>query len=146
MTGPVAWVSPEQLTAHKDRLAGEGGDYLPARLTRDGLFTQPLYAAPQPAPAIDLEQFREAVEAELDAAEKACEGYAFAARELSDARAKHARLLALIDGQANDSNAAMAAEYRRWIDFYHSGGSGAYGYEAFLASMQPTKGEGVAGG
>lgn len=57
---PVAWVSPGQLTAHKDRPAGEGGAYLPTRLTRDGEFTKPLYDAP-PAQAVDLDELRRAV-------------------------------------------------------------------------------------
>jgi len=46
---PVIWVSPEQLAAHKDRVPGDGGAYLPARLTRDGKFTKPLYATPPQA-------------------------------------------------------------------------------------------------
>ncbi|MNB71525.1 hypothetical protein D3C81_665720 [compost metagenome] len=49
---PVVWVSPGQLAAHKDRGAGQGGNYLPTRLTRDGEFTRPLYDAP--AQAVDL--------------------------------------------------------------------------------------------
>ncbi|HGM5918318.1 TPA: hypothetical protein ACKP5X_000581 [Stenotrophomonas maltophilia] len=49
---PTIWVSPAQLSAHKDRIPGDGGAYLPARLTRDGQFTKPLYAAP--AQAVDL--------------------------------------------------------------------------------------------
>ncbi|HDS1550697.1 TPA: hypothetical protein QEK98_002952 [Stenotrophomonas maltophilia] len=56
---PVIWVSPGQLAAHKDRVPGDGGAYLPARLTRDGQFTKPLYATP--AQAVDLGQFRRAV-------------------------------------------------------------------------------------
>ncbi|PII19001.1 hypothetical protein CR919_15035 [Stenotrophomonas sp. LMG 10879] len=52
---PAIWVSPGQLAAHKDRVPGDGGAYLPARLTRDGQFTKPLYAAP-PAQAVDLAQ------------------------------------------------------------------------------------------
>ncbi len=50
---PVIWVSPGQLAAHKDRVPGDGGAYLPARFTRDGQFTKPLYATPT-AQAVDL--------------------------------------------------------------------------------------------
>lgn len=53
---PVIWVSPGQLAAHKDRVPGDGGAYLPARLTRDGQFTKPLYATP--AQAVDLDAMR----------------------------------------------------------------------------------------
>jgi len=50
---PAIWVSPRQLAVHKDRVPGDGGAYLPARLTKDGQFTKPLYATP-PAQAVDL--------------------------------------------------------------------------------------------
>lgn len=50
---PAIWVNPGQLAIHKDRAAGQGGNYLPTRLTRDGEFTKPLYAAP-PAQAVEL--------------------------------------------------------------------------------------------
>ncbi len=53
---PVIWVSPGQLAAHKDRVPGDGGAYLSARLTRDGQFTKPLYATP--AQAVDLDAMR----------------------------------------------------------------------------------------
>lgn len=56
---PTIWVSPGQLSAHKDRVPGDGGAYLPARLTRDGQFTKPLYAAP--AQAVDLDELRRTV-------------------------------------------------------------------------------------
>lgn len=98
MTGPVAWVSPEQLAAHKDRSAGEGGDYLPTRLTRDGLFTQPLYAAPQPAPAIDLGQFREAVASLKTMRDD------FGMVHIRDLGAAVDRVLDLIDGQMGAFN------------------------------------------
>ncbi|MBN4944862.1 hypothetical protein JY432_02175 [Stenotrophomonas maltophilia] len=55
---PAIWVSPGQLVAHKDRVPGDGGAYLPARLTRDGQFTKPLYAVP--AQAVDLGQQQDA--------------------------------------------------------------------------------------
>lgn len=50
---PALFVSPKQLAAltDPDDPEGEHGRYLPARKTSKGLFTQPLYAAPQPAPA-----------------------------------------------------------------------------------------------
>jgi len=46
---PVLFVSPEQLSAHKDIDEGEFGSYLPARKTAAGKFTQPLFTRPQPA-------------------------------------------------------------------------------------------------
>ena len=50
---PALFVSPKQLAAltDPDDPEGEHGRYLPARKTSKGLFTQPLYTAPQPAPA-----------------------------------------------------------------------------------------------
>lgn len=83
---PVIWVSPGQLAAHKDRVPGDGGAYLPARLTRDGQFTKPLYATP--AQAVDLVQFRPAV--------CAMGLYAEEPEDADEAK----RLLALIDGKA----------------------------------------------
>ncbi|MCU1145453.1 hypothetical protein [Stenotrophomonas maltophilia] len=56
---PAIWVSPGQLSAHKDRVPGDGGSYLPARLTRDGQFTKPLYATP--TQGMDLDELRRAV-------------------------------------------------------------------------------------
>ena len=43
---PLLWVSPGQAKELNDRAAGDGGNYLPCRKTRDGLFTMPLYTAP----------------------------------------------------------------------------------------------------
>lgn len=117
MTGLVAWVSPEQLAALKDRPAGEGGDYLPTRLTRDGLFTQPLYAIPQHAPAIDLGQFRNAVEAEYQIA---CASHSTGITHstvLMAAVKKRQRLMALIDGQAGAvARPTLSAIERQAID------------------------------
>ena len=51
---PALFVSPKQLAALTDPNDSGGatnhGRYLSARKTSKGLFTQPLYAAPQPAP------------------------------------------------------------------------------------------------
>ena len=49
---PALFVSAKQLADLADPSHATGGSYLPARKTRAGLFTQPLYAAPQPAPAL----------------------------------------------------------------------------------------------
>lgn len=48
---PALFVSAKQLADLVDPSHATGGSYLPARKTRAGLFTQPLYTAPQPAPA-----------------------------------------------------------------------------------------------
>ena len=48
---PALFVSAKQLADLVDPSHATGGSYLPARKTRAGLFTQPLYSAPQPAPA-----------------------------------------------------------------------------------------------
>ena len=50
---PSLFVSSKQLAAltDPDDPDGEHGRYLPVRKTSKGLFTQPLYTAPQPAPA-----------------------------------------------------------------------------------------------
>lgn len=46
---PVAWASAGQLAAYIDRPPGEGSNYLPLRLTREGNFTLPLYTRPAPS-------------------------------------------------------------------------------------------------
>lgn len=68
---PAIWVSPGQLAMHGDRAPGNGGHYLPCRLTRDGEFTQPLYPSPRggPAQAMDLGQL-ERIRNELHAMSK----------------------------------------------------------------------------
>ena len=48
---PALFVSAKQLADLVDPSHATGGSYLPARKTRAGLFTQPLYTALQPAPA-----------------------------------------------------------------------------------------------
>lgn len=45
---PVVFVSPRQAMAHTDPDDPIHGRYLPARKTSAGMFTMPLYAAPQP--------------------------------------------------------------------------------------------------
>lgn len=47
----------------------------------------------------------------------------------------------LQDSPKGGSDAGMADEYRRWIDFYHAGGTGAFGYEDFLKREQATSAE-----
>lgn len=47
---PALFVSAKQLADLVDPSHATGGSYLPARKTRAGLFTQPLYTAPQTAP------------------------------------------------------------------------------------------------
>ena len=46
---PVAWASPGQLANLTDENDEVSGRYIPLRKTSGGKFTQPLYAAPQPA-------------------------------------------------------------------------------------------------
>lgn len=55
------------------------------------------------------------------------------------AEAVLALLVASPKGGSDD--AGMAAEYRRWINFYHAGGAGAFGYEDFLKQEQATSAE-----
>lgn len=65
---PALFVSAKQLADLVDPSHATGGSYLPARKTRAGLFTQPLYTTPQPAPApLTLQQIAKAfAEAGLD--------------------------------------------------------------------------------
>lgn len=51
---PVVWASPKQLAAMTDPDEAPHGRYLPVRKTRAGMFTEPLYAQPQPQPAQPL--------------------------------------------------------------------------------------------
>ena len=48
---PVLWVSPEQFANFMDADEAPFGKYVPARKTRAGNFTMPLFAASAPAPA-----------------------------------------------------------------------------------------------
>lgn len=49
----VLYVSPGQLGNHTDPDEGEGGRYIPARKTPQGLFTLALYAQPEPAAVLN---------------------------------------------------------------------------------------------
>jgi len=67
-TQPAIWVSAAQLAEHVDpdpRDGSEGGNYLPARKTRRGLFQTPLYT--HPAALVSPPDNGESVAALLDA-------------------------------------------------------------------------------
>lgn len=67
---PALFVSAKQLADLVDPSHATGGSYLPARKTRAGLFTQPLYTAPQPAPAPLSDDVSQKTWALLDELEK----------------------------------------------------------------------------
>ncbi|WP_313251133.1 hypothetical protein [Stenotrophomonas indicatrix] len=100
---PAIWVSPGQLAAHKDRVPGDGGAYLPARLTKDGQFTKPLYATP-PAQAVYLGAVREALQAAEGLATICASVDGYSREELAASgramRQQFADALAKVDSQA----------------------------------------------
>ncbi len=61
---PEIWVSPGQLEELKRRPEGQRSNYLPTRLTSEGNFTQPLYAAP--AQAVALGRVRASIQSLLN--------------------------------------------------------------------------------
>ncbi len=97
---------------------------------------------PAAVPGIYLEQFRESVTQEATRAEELWFANEISNEAYADSKDKRDRLLALIDANPKGgSDAGMASEYRRWIDFYHAGGTGAFGFEDFLKQEQATSAE-----
>lgn len=102
---PAIWVNPGQLAMHGDRAPGDGGHYLPCRLTPDGEFTQPLYPSPRdvPAQAVDLGQFRvqvsELLRSEFDLEVADPEDHRHDDGQ-GEAERLAARIAGLVDGQA----------------------------------------------